>query len=821
MILDAPMILGLPEIITIGLVALFALFLLRGMPGRAALAATRGLPGKLFTEGLAAAARLDVPPSSVAYWFGALAIALAGVYLVHYDTADATFSSDERFAIGVVLGGALLLSGRIFRHRSHDLAAPLSAAGYVSLLSAFFFSTHENAALGTAISREAAGAIGCSLLAVVVAMAAYTASKLGRLVGYIGVGGGFVVPLFSLGFLPEAEVLYPYLLAVFAIAVVVAVRRGWVDLFAASILASFGWALGWTVNPGNVILPNETPIIGFFVLGTVLTGLFVPRLTVRFAGRAELDRGWTRPTLMLLAAFFETTMVAYSGWAPQAFLPLLGATALAAGLAVEDERLDFAWSAALLALLVLASWPGVDAPPSVAPRVFAAFLVTMAAVPLVAAFFARRPEAMVALSVVGGSLAAMLLWLRIDPLTAHGYAGSCLAAAGVYAAAGLGLDRWRAARGAAGLSLATAAALAALGGLILVPHFSWLAPIAATLAALLGWTSLRRDDAWLGGAAALAGIASIGCYLPYLGGFLAASERFALARDGIVFLGDDGALALAVGGALIAAAGACLLRRGPLASAFRMTSAAAPFAAMVLIAAAFPWRLLDLPDITGFDIGWTTVGWMGLAVLLDRVRRHGGLPQFAPAARVMAAIALIQLVAAPVLVFNPFFDAALAIGDTPLVDALALMYLFPAILLPAVTARLGGGRAVRWGTRLGVILLTYLFLTLEVRNLFGGPMKGDEVLLYAYSAVWMLASVAFFAAGVRLRDVVIRQAAIGMMAITLVKACLFDAPLAGGLFKVAGFLFLGASLLLIGWLFQKYGRSAFDDAKENARSDLV
>jgi hypothetical protein len=71
--------------------------------------------------------------------------------------------------------------------------------------------------------------------------------------------------------------------------------------------------------------------------------------------------------------------------------------------------------------------------------------------------------------------------------------------------------------------------------------------------------------------------------------------------------------------------------------------------------------------------------------------------------RLMAAVALVQLVALSLNVFNP--DTQLKIGDTPLVDALALMYLFPAILLPAMKAQLGGDRVIRIATRIGVTAL--------------------------------------------------------------------------------------------------------------------
>jgi uncharacterized membrane protein len=83
----------------------------------------------------------------------------------------------------------------------------------------------------------------------------------------------------------------------------------------------------------------------------------------------------------------------------------------------------------------------------------------------------------------------------------------------------------------------------------------------------------------------------------------------------------------------------------------------------------------------------------------------------------------------------------------------------------------------------------------------------------------MFALVGFFAAGIRMRDVTIRQAAIGMMAITLIKACLFDAPAAGGLFKVVRFLARGRSLLVIGWRFQTYSRQSFDDPTSSSVPD--
>jgi hypothetical protein len=60
------------EIIAAGLVGLFALLLLHGIPGRAAVSAARQLPARVFKNILLAGARLEVSVSAVAYWFGAL-----------------------------------------------------------------------------------------------------------------------------------------------------------------------------------------------------------------------------------------------------------------------------------------------------------------------------------------------------------------------------------------------------------------------------------------------------------------------------------------------------------------------------------------------------------------------------------------------------------------------------------------------------------------------------------------------------------------------------------------------------------------------------
>ncbi|NBB84097.1 MAG: DUF2339 domain-containing protein, partial [Alphaproteobacteria bacterium] len=153
------------------------------------------------------------------------------------------------------------------------------------------------------------------------------------------------------------------------------------------------------------------------------------------------------------------------------------------------------------------------------------------------------------------------------------------------------------------------------------------------------------------------------------------------------------------------------------------------------------------------------------------------------------------------------------VGEIPVLNALLLLYLLPAVLVgrlvdralapfrttPAERARIGGVLA---------LVLAFGWATLAVRQgfhaprLFPGAVGTAE--LWAYSAVWLAFALAMFGAGLVLARRPLRAAGLAVMTLALAKAFLWDAAALDGLWRVASFLGLGIALLLIAWLFQRF-----------------
>src|SRR5262245_14722039 len=75
-------------------------------------------------------------------WLGAIALALAGIYLVKYSFDQGWISPAIRISAGVLFGLVLLADGEILRRRSTRIAEALSAAGVADLFACFLAGIH-------------------------------------------------------------------------------------------------------------------------------------------------------------------------------------------------------------------------------------------------------------------------------------------------------------------------------------------------------------------------------------------------------------------------------------------------------------------------------------------------------------------------------------------------------------------------------------------------------------------------------------------------------------------------------------------------------
>jgi len=271
--------------------------------------------------------------------------------------------------------------------------------------------------------------------------------------------------------------------------------------------------------------------------------------------------------------------------------------------------------------------------------------------------------------------------------------------------------------------------------------------------------------------------------------------------------------ALALPAALAAAAAWTERRRGRPEPA----NAFALFAAVLgLLWASFEIRGLALPEgmlaATGVGLlesGLLVTLWLGAGAALPGLAGRLRPPALRPLG---AGVLGLGLVASPLLFgfgANPL-AAPIAVGELPVLNLL-----LPSLGLPCAAAAVAAWACSRlrwraWAGCCGLVslLLAFALLSLEVRQAFQGarldlgPTSEGE--WYAYSAAWILFGAGLLAGGMAARLRLLRLASLAVVLLSVAKVFLFDLRHLEDLWRVGSFLGLGASLLGLAWIYQKW-----------------
>ncbi|HVR12110.1 MAG TPA: DUF2339 domain-containing protein, partial [Thermoanaerobaculia bacterium] len=119
-------------------------------------------------------------------WVGAMALALAGAFLVKISFERGWISPPIRVALGVAFGVGLLALGESLRRSSSRISEALSAAGIADLFACFLAAVH--------LYRLVPPAAGFLLMALTTAVAVALALRQGVMVALLGLTGGFLTP---------------------------------------------------------------------------------------------------------------------------------------------------------------------------------------------------------------------------------------------------------------------------------------------------------------------------------------------------------------------------------------------------------------------------------------------------------------------------------------------------------------------------------------------------------------------------------------------------------------------------------------------------
>jgi uncharacterized membrane protein len=207
---------------------------------------------------------------------------------------------------------------------------------------------------------------------------------------------------------------------------------------------------------------------------------------------------------------------------------------------------------------------------------------------------------------------------------------------------------------------------------------------------------------------------------------------------------------------------------------------------------------------------FAVVGILFSLVLMELDGRRAD-PLYRFASLGFGGLALAQTLAGLLFWQNPFFSDAPVEGGA-VFNGLILGYGLPAIAA-LILARRARHRPPEWrriAAASTAIVLLFAYLNLELRRLFqGDPQIGFSIGIgngefYAYSALWLGLGIVLLAYGILFGSKPARLASAALVLLTVVKVFLLDLAGLEGVLRALSFLGLGATLIGIGIVYQKF-----------------
>lgn len=780
-------------------------------------------------------------------WIGAIALALAGTFLVKYAFDRDLLGPAVRVALGVVFGVGLLAAGEWSHGRMPRIPAALSAAG-IAVLYASFLSAGR-------FYQIVPPATSFALMALTTATAAALSLRQGRLVAMVGLIGGFLTP-FLVGPTPDPHPapLFGYLLLLQIGLIFVNRRRGWWEMAVLTLVAGWLWVVVWLTNP-----PFETgdgAWLGLFLLTS--TALFVGTSWASAGERAWGERRLAQALSLAALTGGVIVMAVVTGtdgfgaleWA---YLGLLGAATVVIG------RLDRAyeglpWLAAVVTGTLLLLWGLSDAQSTGA---VARQLWTIAALGCVyaiggyaAQWGAPRAARWASLGAAAGVAYFVVAYLGLQP-DAKGFpwGATAIGLAAAYILAAIPVARARAtalelgadqvagadtrsadiepagepvARGSASApaertsryrdateSLAALAAAATVFISLAVPletEREWIT---------VAWSIEVAALVWLAGRLDVAALRRLAWPLVALVAVRLLLNPFVLDYP----IGQLPVVNWLLYGYVLPVAAFALAAYESGQDGDRRLSLALQWLAMALglyllgleVRQYFHPGELGRGGVLLVEWGALTVVWLLYGAALLWASQRWPVPSLGHGGQVVAGLALAQGLVMQGLAANPAWNHA-PVGDTPVFNRLMFIYGAPAGLAAVVAWLLRRGGASRLRVRsvgAAALVLAFLLVTLEVRQAFRGTYLntgGDAALAeqYAYSLAWVLFGLSLLAAGILRRGQFVRYASLAVMMLAVAKVFLYDMSNLRDLYRVFSFLGLGLSLLLLGYVYQRF-----------------
>jgi uncharacterized membrane protein len=758
-------------------------------------------------------------------WLGAVALALAGFFLVKYSIEVGLLSPAVRVTIGIIFGIGLLYAGNKVRIRPGfangvRIAQALSGAGIAVLYASFYAAT----SLYDLIPALA----GFTGLAIVTASAVALSVWHGRPIALLGLMGGFLTPALVISPHPQASILFIYLFLVLAGLMVVIRNKGWWPLGIPAVLGAFLWVPIWLY--GGRFMPGDTLWLGLFLLASEATVVIASKRQYEKDCARMADLSTVTSVLNYLALCGATVLMGITAarggfgameWCLFGFLAAGGIA-----LAHSNQKLYCIapWTSAAVSSVMLATWQYSTA------QEFALVLGTFAALHTAGAYFlqsrSRDPLIWAVLTGVAGPGYYLIGYFRMhfNPLYADipllwGILALTLAAIGTYVLLNLVKHLpgdYPRKQHLLAIYAGVVAAFLSIGFTIELKREFLSVAIAAEVLAV-AWIDSKVDIRalrWIG--------ALIACVFGFLlipqlllivqlAAFSLVEARlylqesipivnwpvFQLGLPALCFMTgsyllrgekDDRLVfsleAAAIG--LFGIMGYYLTRH-----VFHMDQN------VLFVQPGFVERgvITNIFFIYGVACLWAAKRFERRAILL------GGL--------VLSGIALFRIGYFDLILYNPVWSAQ-HVGELPILNGLLLPYGLPIFWIWIGIKELPQFRNTEWniyGYGL-MLLLAFVLVSMEVRQLFHGTRLDMIVTgsaeIYTYSVVWLIFGLGLLFLGALRGDKMIRVASLPVILLTIAKVFLYDVSALPGLWRVFSFFCLGLCLLSTSWFYSRF-----------------
>ncbi|HZT86352.1 MAG TPA: DUF2339 domain-containing protein [Stellaceae bacterium] len=754
-------------------------------------------------------------------WLGGVALALGGAFLVKLSIDYGLLVPAVRVVLAALLGIGLCIAGDRLARRELQREPERPGPSYVpqALAAAGAAIVFASICAAYQLYGLIPSALAFPLLAATAIATVAMSLRLGPFVAALGLLGAYIVPLLVNSEDPHALSLFGYLAVITAAALALLRHRAWWWLAWLSLTAVVLWVMLWLGFADHL----EAPVVAGFLL--VQVGLFA-------AFRRGIDRIGFLAGLADTAIVRVVTRSAFWALAFSIFLFVhaddFGEAGLVCAFAAAAFLLWFAWAdealddvlavAGALLLAVLASWelsfPAKDIDLMAYTRAPAAIWHFMTAAVASAALLAgvgflalrhvARPGRWAALSAAAPVLVLLIVYWRLHGFALDiGWSGLALILAGIELAAAAAVARRRS--GETEIEIALAAyAVGVLAGTILAATFAlstaWLTVALALHLPALGWVEGRIRVPvlrWLAlgvAAAVLARLALNPYVLSYplspnpifnwlLYGYGVPALAFIVATRQFGSRADDLLVAVLEGGSIV------------------FTT--------LLLTLELRHALYGRLDAPLSDLGRDaaqTVLWLALAAFALWLGERRNRPVLLWGGVILFAGATAQAVLWQALAGNPLWTGA-SVGQPMIVDTVGLAFGLPAVLYAAVAWLRLGPIALRWTARILAVAFAFLWLTLEIRHAFRGPVIAwgtcSQGEWYAYSAAWLAFAGAGLGIGLWRRDEWLRRAALAGIGLVVAKVFLSDMAELEGVLRALSFLGLGGVLVGIGYAYRR------------------